>query len=360
MASDTVKMDIVSRYVSSRTPLGSMPFLLTWDFQGYVEFDIDEEDNFGQQGKIVRKERASREKTTKHLSGKAARELYLECLQLILRKQIWWLVHTKKLPGELETVVRDLWDLRIRNLDGLTSAAADETEGESGHESGASSGTELFSSQAGSESDASTATTRTTASRGTSWTSEPGQNWNLPGLSHTLALCYLGCLTLRLPVRVGQVYNWAKDDRLLYLGAFDALPPEMTARLPGSYHTALKVKNTSFRGGELHQAILELVLDYHLNYEIVFPPLNTPLLLLHWLRELALPGKCTATCNASARKLTSSQQKFTSMSAQWRGFWAWSTHSTWAGNGSSCSITQTFCSSLALCSRQSSSTHSMA
>lgn len=286
------------------------------DFQGYVEFDIDEEDNFGQRGKIVRKERASRERTTKHLSGKAARELYLDCLQLILRKQIWWLVHTKRLPGELETVVRDLWDLRIRKLDGLTSAAADETEGESGQESGASSGTELFSSQAGSESDASTATTKTTASHGRSWTSEPGQNWNLPGLFYCLALCYLGCLTLSLPVRVGQVYNWAKDDRLLFLGAFDALPLEMTARLPGSYHRALKVKNTSFRGGELHQAILELVLNYHLNYEIVFPPLNTPLLLLQFLRELGLPCKFKASCNASLRELTPSQRQCISMSEQ--------------------------------------------
>lgn len=290
--------------------------MLTPGAQGYVEFDIDEEDNFGQQGKIIRKERTSREKTTKHLSGNAARELYLECLQLILRKQIWWLVHSKRLPDELETVVRDLWDLRIRNFAGLRSAAADETDGESGLESGLDSGTELFSSQAGSESDASTATTRTTASRGRSWTSEPGQDWNLPGLFHCLALCYLGCVTLSLPVRVGQVYNWAKDDRLLFLGAFDALPGEMTARLPGSYHRALKVKNTSFRGGELHQAVLELVLDYHLNYEMVFPPLNTPLLLLHYLRELALPGKFTASCDASGRVLTFFQRKCTCTSEQ--------------------------------------------
>lgn len=270
--------------------------------EGYVEFDIDEEDNFGQQGKIVRKEREAREKATKHLSGNAARELYLECLQLVLRKQIWWLVHSKGLPEELETVVRDLWDLRIRNFAGLRSAA-ESTDGESGLESGLDSGTELFSSQAGSESDASTATTRTTVSRGRSWTSEPGQEWNLPGLFHTLALCYLGCLSMSLPVRVGQIYNWAKDDHLLFLGAFDALPAQMTARLPGAYHRALKVKNTTFRGGELHEAALELVLDYHLNYEMAFPPLNTPLLLLQYLRELALPTEVYVHVRAMLRLL---------------------------------------------------------
>lgn len=91
-------------------------------------------------------------------------------------------------------------------------------------------------------------------------------------------------------MRVGRIYNWARNDQLLFLGAFDAVPEEMTSRLPGSYNRALKVKHASFQGGELHQAVVELILEYHLNYDMVFPPLNMPLLLLHYLRELALPG----------------------------------------------------------------------
>lgn len=198
-------------------------------------------------------------------------------------------MHEQRLPSELETVVRDLWDLRIRNFAGLKRAsAADGTEAESVLDSGTDG--ELFSSQAGSDSDASTATTRTTASRAKSWTSEPGQDWNLPGLFHCLALCYLGCLSLSLPVRVGHIYNWAKGDQLLFLEALDSLPQEMLDRLPGPYHRALAVKRASFQGGELHQAVLDLVLEYHLNYEMVFPEINTPLLLLDYLRELALPG----------------------------------------------------------------------
>lgn len=199
-------------------------------------------------------------------------------------------MHEQRLPPELETVVRDLWDLRIRNFAGLKRApAADDTEPESAPDSGTDG--ELFSSQAGSESDASTATTRTTTSRAKSWTSEPGLDWNLPGLFHCLAICYLGCLSLSLPVRVGHIYNWAKRDQLLLLGALDDVPEEMLNRLPGPYHRALAVKHASFQGGELHQAVLDLILEYHLNYEMVFPELNTPLLLLDYLRELALPGK---------------------------------------------------------------------
>lgn len=245
---------------------------------------------------MARKEREVRQKAARHLSGSEARELYLECLQLILRRQVWWLVQERALPPELEMVVRDLWDLRIRNFAGLKSASAlaasVDAERQHGADSGADSGTEgeLFSSQAGSASE-SDASTRTTASRARSWTSEPGQDWNLPGLFHCLALCYLGCLSLSLPVRVGQIYNWARNDQLLFLGAFDSLPKEMTSRLPGSYHRALVVKHASLQGGELHQAVLELVVEYHLNYDMVFPPLNTPLQLFHYLRELALPGQ---------------------------------------------------------------------
>lgn len=256
--------------------------------QGFIEFDIDEEDNFGQQGRVARKEREVKKKATRHLSGNEARELYLECLQLVLRRQLWWLVHDRRLPSELETVVRDLWDLRIRNFAGL-KRVSDETEGpESGLDSGTE--TELFSSQAGSASESDTST-RTTASRARSWTSEPGQDWNLPGLFHCLALCYLGCVSLSLPIRVGHIYEWAKHDQLLFLGALDAIPKEMTDRLPGSHQRALIVKNTSFQGGELHQAVLELVIEYHLNYDMAFPALNTPLVLFHYLRELALPGE---------------------------------------------------------------------
>ena len=224
----------------------------------------------------------------RHLTGNAARELFLECLQLILRKQVWWLIKEKNLPDELETVVRDLWDLRVRNFSGLKLAG--EVDVESGTEY--TTDNELFSSQSESErSRTSASTTQSTASRARSWTSQPGEHWNLPALVDNLAICYLGCILLRLPIRVGDIYNWAKDDQMLFLGAVQSLPREMKMRLPGSYHRALMARNFRFRGGEVHEAIFELVRSYHLNYEMTFPPLNVPLLLLQYLRELALPAE---------------------------------------------------------------------
>ncbi|EON96587.1 putative 60s ribosomal protein l40 protein [Phaeoacremonium minimum UCRPA7] len=135
---------------------------------GYIERDIDEEENFGNTGKVSRKEKEAKEKVVRHLTGNAARELFLECLQLILRKQVWWLIKEKNLPDELETVVRDLWDLRVRNFSGLKLAG--EADVESGTEY--TTDNELFSSQSESErsrTSASTTQSTLTILRSVTW-----------------------------------------------------------------------------------------------------------------------------------------------------------------------------------------------
>ena len=40
--------------------------------------------------------------------GREAFDLYLQCYQLILRHQIWFMVHSKGLPAELEVRLRAL------------------------------------------------------------------------------------------------------------------------------------------------------------------------------------------------------------------------------------------------------------
>ncbi|KAF9881364.1 ubiquitin ribosomal fusion protein [Colletotrichum karsti] len=103
--------------------------------EGYVEFDLGDED-FGQKGKISRQEKQVKERVRRVLTGQSARDLYLECLQLILREQLLWLITAKDHKAELETVVRDLWDLRTRG-------AATAIENDSASEAEMS----LFSSQ---------------------------------------------------------------------------------------------------------------------------------------------------------------------------------------------------------------------
>lgn len=130
-------------------------------------------------------------------------ELYLQCYQLILWKQCFWLVNVKGFPKDLETVVRDLWGLRLRLLHG---------EKEDG---GYRSGTTGFSSTSEGEN---------TESDGISLTSRRSRRSDrakdrLPKLIETLALCYLGILLLRLPTSLGEVYKWAAEEEIIFTRA---------------------------------------------------------------------------------------------------------------------------------------------
>lgn len=195
---------------------------------------MDLDDNFGRTGKVVRKQRETKEKQRKHLSGNAARELYLECLQLMLRKQITWLIREWNLPMELEIVARDFWDLRVRGFGGLRLAREKSKQRKARSESGKSDGgvtssdgetMMLFSSQGESEaeSDATTATTATGRSRGSSriksWAVSEGQKWAMPNLMDTLALGYVACLVMRRPVRIGELVRAARSGKLAFVGA---------------------------------------------------------------------------------------------------------------------------------------------
>lgn len=202
--------------------------------QGFVEYDIDlEGDNYGQSGAVSRKAREKREKQRKHLEGDAARELYLECLQVVLRKQLAWLVRERGVPRELEGVVRGLWEVRVGGFGGLRMAGGEEGKGKgkaveregSGSRSVKSepvSGTEsdvFFSSQGEGDVSSGGEGGPVRGSRVKSWVAKQGQTWPLPTLMDTLALCYVGCMVMRLPVRIGDLFRWARSGRLLFVQA---------------------------------------------------------------------------------------------------------------------------------------------
>lgn len=166
------------------------------------------DEEYGTTGRVFRKEREVKEQEKLKLSGRAARDLYLECLQLMLRKQLEWLIDTRGLKAELETVVRDLWDLRIRG----SPAAAVEDPTSDGEMS-------VFSSQAEASEDESRSRTSRASSRDrrvTDWSAEAGDSWPAPRVSDTLALCYLGCLLLRIPIRIGDLVRWARGGHIVY------------------------------------------------------------------------------------------------------------------------------------------------
>ncbi|ORY64898.1 uncharacterized protein BCR38DRAFT_523464 [Pseudomassariella vexata] len=261
--------------------------------EGFASHEAGEDD-FNPTGKVTRKKRERRERIAVKLEGAAGRELYLEVLQLILRRQLWWLVKDKGLPQELEAVVKGLWDLRVRNLP-LRG------EGESGKEVGPESETEsFFSAQSDtgtelSEDDAASVSTR-------SWAPEAGRSWKMPKLMDTLALCYLGCLTMRLPVTTADFQVWAQKGDMEFLAVVNSLPQNVRDRLPAQYHRALEVKD-HIKTGKLLSAVQEMAISFNFNFEIKFPALNYVPMLVHYIEELTLPLNIYLTVKCLAEML---------------------------------------------------------
>ncbi|PBP26167.1 RNA polymerase I specific transcription initiation factor Rrn7 [Diplocarpon rosae] len=240
--------------------------------EGFTQTQQDEDD-WNAQGKKSRKRRDEKERVETVLSGNAAKELYLQCYQLILWKQCHWLVATLGLPDELRVTVRDLWELRIRVL----HIPRSDTNGY-----GAGTGTMMFSSASEGE-NVGTDGTGSKRSRKGAVSDE-----KLPRLIETLGICYLGMLLLKLPVSLGQVYRWAAEGQIIFSRAIKHVPREMRSKLPAHYHSALEIR-APLNGVALYGIVLKLVEFYSVEFDMDFPTLNTPLLTYRYMRDLSLP-----------------------------------------------------------------------
>ncbi|KAL8660321.1 MAG: hypothetical protein Q9202_006663 [Teloschistes flavicans] len=118
--------------------------------------------------------------------GSEALKLYLQSYQLILWKQCYALIHSLRLPAELEVVVKDLWSLRLRLLQSRVDTSTDEAT--------------MFSSQVTSEID-----TDDQQSEGDRKRSSRSKT--IPSLIESLGLCYLGMMLLKLPISMGDLHR---------------------------------------------------------------------------------------------------------------------------------------------------------
>ncbi|SPJ71383.1 related to polymerase I core factor (CF) subunit [Fusarium torulosum] len=252
--------------------------------EGFIQFDIGDDVDAGKLGRVAKKDKEAKEKELRHLTGQAGKNLFLECLQLVLRSQLLWLIRSKGHREELETVVRDLWDLRIR---GSGSFAVDK-------ETQPDEGLAVFSSQP--EEPEKDNVPKKQGARAQSWNPEENADWPMPRMIDTLALCYLGCLLLRVPTAIGELCLWANSGRIPYKRSYYDLPQEMQDRLPSAYTRALKYPlRSSLKGIDLHNAVLDLALSYHHNYGMIFPTINDTPTLVHFVRQLALPVETLVT-----------------------------------------------------------------
>ncbi|KAH6997527.1 ubiquitin family-domain-containing protein [Ilyonectria sp. MPI-CAGE-AT-0026] len=254
--------------------------------EGFIQFDIGDEEDAGKLGAVAKREKEVKERELRHLTGQAGKNLYLECLQLILRNQVLWLVSSRGHKDELETVVRDLWDLRTRGSSNLVAEDAPQEDS-----------LEMFSSQPATEELVKGVDNSKT--RAQSWDPSRGSDWPIPRMIETLALCYLGCLMLRIPTGVGELCTWVNGGHMPCKRAYYDLPQEMQDRLPSAYTRALKVPlRATLQGVDIHYTVMNLALSYHQNYGMIFPAISDTPTLVAYSRQLALPVEALITARS--------------------------------------------------------------
>ncbi|KAL4881218.1 hypothetical protein BJY04DRAFT_227883 [Aspergillus karnatakaensis] len=228
---------------------------------------VEDPEDFGTQGKTSRVKKPVAAKVQKKYRGRQAYRLYLDTYQLILWKQCHALVNERGFPPHLEHVVRDLWALRLETFGKKIEDRGDED-----------SQPEFFSSQPTSARDESETETFTPGSKLVQW----------PRLIDTVALCYLGAFLMRLPVSIADFHRMVMRNEITYYRALIHIPRDMKDKLPQEYIALLETTRL-LKAEDLHTAVYDVLLLYHRQFKVQFPPLNYPPLLYRLLKRLALP-----------------------------------------------------------------------
>lgn len=240
--------------------------------QGFVEFGAEEEEKEDEEVGTWASENPQGPQLS---SGPDEKLVFLYVLQTLLQKQVRWLVSNKGYGRQLETVVRDLWDVRTRECSFLLSA---EGHGEMETCPPSPDAKEMNASRAEEETNSCAEDIKRSA------------GWQKPRVSETIALCFLGAQLLRLPIRQADLLKWANDGEMPYKTVFLDLPLKTRERIPISYFHELRLPlHKRLAGEELSRTVVDLAHLFHSNYNMFFPDLNHVSLLVQYAKSLALP-----------------------------------------------------------------------
>jgi RNA polymerase I-specific transcription initiation factor RRN7 len=185
--------------------------------------------------------------------GAKARELFFKSFQAVIRAQVRILIQDQGAPQVLETVVKRLW-IEYLSL-GLNTIDGTDTE---------------FS-------------IRETGTTGTESEQRLRTLRKLPKFIDSLALCYLGCRYLNLPIYLNDFIVLTTTNRIPYMKASTEIPKTMRQKLPTHMLNSLESRKAPLKG-DLCDAVANvahlLSLEQDLNYEP---------LLFKIVNELILP-----------------------------------------------------------------------
>ncbi|KAK6346764.1 Pol I core factor CF [Orbilia brochopaga] len=283
---------------------------------GHVQegrLDIREEDEYqprkGDRRIVERDDSQTVEE--KVFTGREGLALFLQAYQLILRKQVVWLIHERKFPPELELLVRDLWTLRLEAVYADRSAPR----------GASSSGYNSQTSQSGRESESgasqSVASERAASSQGSSMSiSLPGSRSSsasrgrrakditktTPKLLDTMGIIYMAAMMLQLPLDIVTVHRWITAQDIIFFRAITHIPEAMVAKMERRWRR--KFEPTVLPTAEgLRREVYHLMRYYYRKFDVVVPGTNAECLLAGYVLELGCPPEVYPAVLKLAKKL---------------------------------------------------------
>ncbi|KAJ5085911.1 hypothetical protein N7532_010682 [Penicillium argentinense] len=249
--------------------------------QGFQQVAHDEAD-FGIQleGKIHRVKTEKHEIESQKFRGRRAATLFLQAFQLILWKQCHALVKDHGFPEQLETIVRDLWALRLRGYNrriidkpGFDDDNDDDYDDDEPR---------LFSSQP------SSADSGNESSDEELWFKPEDKPLMWPRVMDGVGLCYMAAILMRLPICVVDFHRLIVRQEIPYVRAIRHVPNEMRNHLPKMFFRILD--HTHIPSPErFHWNFIAQAALFRNNFGIQLPPLNSPLVLYRHIKRLAVP-----------------------------------------------------------------------
>ncbi|RPA78958.1 hypothetical protein BJ508DRAFT_151464 [Ascobolus immersus RN42] len=293
--------------------------------EGEVELDMD--DDFGiQLLKKVKRTVETVEKKKNAWTGRKGYNLFLCCYQGILREQVRWLIEKQGLPAELEEIVRDLWNLRLRgilekqNIEITAEGMAATQEGYSSEIDSSGYSTAYSSQLSEYESELSQTEgdyTNFSQKRPEKVEKERKRRkpanlelveknkkrfYKPPLLLEAIAICHLATLCLGEYIPLGDFKRWMESEELIYFRAMNHVPVELKTHLHGTYHMYLGPRKLPFPS-ELHRQVQELSITLHTAYRIEFPALNVDAALTRYGAELGFQPEILEAARTMIRNL---------------------------------------------------------
>lgn len=176
--------------------------------EGFTQIQQDEDD-FNTAGKRTKRKKEKRKEVGVRYEGRNALGLYVECLQVVIRRQVEWMGKEGKCKGrerELEEVVRSLWAVRLRGVKGLD-------DDRDGYESQGG-----FSSTSASEGESDAEGLKKLGARMEGRLRKLARDKGIPKLLDTVCLNYLALILMREPISFGDLNNWIKNEGFPYFG----------------------------------------------------------------------------------------------------------------------------------------------